>query len=250
MVYSFYSIFCAVSIFHYSGFIYFMNFLNIKNITSVTLVLLLVSFPQILLSQTKVVGELIIAETTPSGNELSINVNGSRAESGRSIMSPSSIVTPANLNAKVILPKVGSVTVSPNSNLELSFDSSSISGNLNSGEFIIYADPKIAVNFSTPDGNITVPVSDGLNSFEVKIVGGKTTVYSLFGKTQFNDQAILAGEYYPKQANKDKADVKKSDGKSNSGLLILGIVGAVGAGALFALAGGGSSSSNNVSPTS
>jgi hypothetical protein len=222
-----------------------MKFLTSKLFVSFNLIIFLLVFSQFSLSQTKIVGELTLAANSSVNSEIFITVNGERAEKGRSIMSPSVISTPQNINAKISFANVGSITVSPNSELNLSFDSSNMSGSLQSGEFIIYSNPNVAVNFSTPDGNVTVPVSNNLHSFEVKIANGKSTIYSILGETQFNGTSISAGGYFPKQLN-DKPSGKSSD--SNSGLLIIGILGAVGAGVLLAVSAGSGSNGGSVSP--
>ncbi len=222
-----------------------MKSLNSKIFVSLNLIILLIIFSQVSLSQTKIVGELTLAANSPSNSEIFITVNGERAENGRSIISPSEISTPQNINAKISFTNTGSITVAPNSTLNLSFDSTSISGSLQSGEFIIYSNPNVAVRFSTPDGSVTIPVSNNLHSFEVKIANGKSTVYSILGATQFNGTSIPAGDYFPKQAN-NKPSGKSSAG--NSGLLILGILGAVGAGILLAVSAASGNDSGTVSP--
>lgn len=224
-----------------------MKYSSIKILTSFFLTILLLVFPQILISQTKVVGQLSLSEIPSRDGKKFVTVNGETAEDGRSIMSPSSIVTPSNVDAKVTLPEVGSVKISPNSRLNLSFSKTDISGTLRMGEFIIYANPKVTSKFSVPDGEIIIPANDTINSFEVKIVNGKTTVYSILGDTLFSGLVVPAGDFYPKK--RDDANTKKSGG--GTALLFLGIAGAVAAGALLALSGSSNNSGNgNVSPVS
>jgi hypothetical protein len=148
------------------------------------------------------------------------------------------------MNAKIAVSNVGSVTISPGSTLNLNFDNSNMSGILVNGEFIIYSNPNVSVDFSTPDGKISIPASSNLNSFEVKIVNGKTTVYAILGSTQFNGTTVSAGEYYP---SKPKDDVQKKSSGGGNGILIALLLGAVGGGVLLAVASS-SGSNNSVSP--
>lgn len=227
-----------------------MKYSSTKVFTSFFLTLLLIVFPQVLISQTKVVGQLSLSEIpSRQGNKI-VTVNREPAEDGRSIMSPSSIATPANVDAKVTLPNIGSVKIAPNSRLNLSFNESSISGTLQEGEFIIYANPKITCKFSVPGGELTIPANDSINSFEVKIADGKTTVYSILGDTLFSGLVVPAGDFYPKKRDDDDKAGKKGGG-SGIALLFVGIAGAVAAGAFLALSGSSDNSgNNNVSPVS
>jgi hypothetical protein len=225
-----------------------MKFLVTKLVATFILTVLLTVFPQTLFSQTKVVGELSLSEIPSAEGKQFVRVNGEDAEDGRSVMSPSEIVTPSSINANINIPKGGSIKVSPNSKLNLTFNSSNISGSLQTGEFLISSDPKVAVNFSTPDGFLAIPVSDKLNSFRITIIDGKTTVYTLLGSTQFNDVVVAAGDYYPRAPkNKDRSGATKSSG--NSGLLFVGVGGAIAVGILLALSqSSNDSSSGPISP--
>lgn len=202
--------------------------------TVFTLFAFLIVFSHVSLGQTKMTGVLTLAETSPSVNDAYVTVNGERAESGRTIVSPAEIVTPSNINAKVTVTNLGSVTISPNSTLNLRFDSSSISGVLVTGEFIVYSNPNIAVDLATPDGKISIPASSKLNSFEVKIVNGKSTVYSILGSTDFNGNKIAAGDYFPRPPKENEVQKKSSGGGSN-GMLIGILLAAVGGGVLLAV---------------
>ncbi len=218
-----------------------------KCFTALTLVVLLTMFSQILLAQTKVTGELTLAETARSPVGSFVTVNGERAETGRTIVSPAEIVTPANINAKVAIANVGSATLAPNSTVNLRFESGSISGILVSGDFIIYANPNVAVDLATPDGKISVAASSKLNSFEVKIVNGKSTVYSILGSTEFNGKSIAAGEYYPSRP-KDSAPATTKKSGGSGGLIIAAIIGTIGGGILLAVASSSGGSNSTVSP--
>ncbi len=216
---------------------------------------ILASSPKFLLAQQKLLGELSITKNSPEGF---VTVNDERVISGRSIASPSLILTSPQANAKVSLAKTGTVFLSPNSKLNLSFINSSISMDIFSGEIVIETVPNTSLNLFPPDGNVTLPIENQANIIKVKVINGKTQVQTLVGKAQFNTVLVSAGETYPvsfdnnttpnKPAERD--DNSSNDSKGFNPLLIVGLVGAVAAIALVALSGSsGNSDTPVVSPT-
>jgi hypothetical protein len=207
--------------------------------------MILLSSPFYLLAQNKLVGELIITQTTPEGF---VSVNNERAISGRSITSTSEIVTSPQASAKILLPQTGTVLISPNSKLILSFINSSISGDLSFGEVTIETLPNTSLNILVPDGAITTPNQNQANIVKATVENKKTRIQTLTGAVNFNNILISAGEFYPLTTNdKTKSDKSaKTDSnisKSFNPLLILGILGAVAVVALVV------SSSKNESST-
>ena len=83
-----------------------------------------------------------------------------------------------------------------------------------------------------------------LNSFEVKVSGGKSRVYAILGSALFNGTAISAGEYFPPQP---KNTVEKKPAGENGGMLIGLLLGAVGGGVLLAIVSASGGSNNTVS---
>ena len=209
------------------------------------ILMILLSSPFYLLAQNKLVGELIITQTTPEGF---VSVNNERAISGRSITSTSEIVTSPQASAKILLPQTGTVLISPNSKLILSFINSSISGDLSFGEVTIETLPNTSLNILVPDGAITTPNQNQANIVKATVENKKTRIQTLTGAVNFNNILISAGEFYPLTTNdKTKSDKSaKTDSnisKSFNPLLILGILGAVAVVALVV------SSSKNESST-
>lgn len=100
----------------------------------------------------RVVGELLISGNNINGQSPFVKVNGETVQSGRSIFSSSTIVTPENAGAIINLGKIGKIELAPNTTLDLSFSSSGINGNLLSGRVTVLNSAK-SVNITTIDGN-------------------------------------------------------------------------------------------------
>jgi hypothetical protein len=77
----------------------------------------------------KVAGELLVS----GNNNNSVIVNGEAAQSGRSIFSSSTIATPEDANATIVLGKIGNIKLDPNTTLTLSFSENGINGELLAG---------------------------------------------------------------------------------------------------------------------
>lgn len=223
----------------------------IHKFTVISLVIIiLASSPKFLLAQQKLLGELSITKNSPEGF---VTVNDERVISGRSIASPSLILTSPQASAKVFLAKTGTVYLSPNSKLNLSFINSSISMDIFSGEIVIETLSNTSLNLSPPDGNVTLPIQNQANIIKVRVVDGRTQVQTLVGKAQFNTVLVSAGETYPLTFDNDSTPIKPTEREDNSSnnskgfnpLLIVGLVGAVAVIALVALS---SSSDNDDTP--
>lgn len=211
----------------------------------------MLSSPHYFLAQNKSVGELVITKISPDGF---VTVNKEQAVSGRSITSTSEIVTSPQASAKVLLPQTGTILVSPNSKLILSFMNLSISGDLSYGEVTIEALPNTSLNFLVPDGTITTTNQNQASIIKVTVENKKTRIQTLTGAVNFNNVLVSAGEFYPVAAN-DKAtsgksvDVDSKNSKSFNPLLIISVLGAVVAVALIAASSSNNSESATVSPT-
>ncbi len=214
---------------------------------SLVLMILLAS-PQFSLAQNKLVGELIITKSSPEGF---VSINGERGVSGRSITSTSEIISSPQASAKVLLPQTGTILISPNSKLILSFINSSISGDLNSGEITIETVANTSLNFLTPDGTITIPNQNQANIVKITVENKRTRVQTLTGAVNFNNVLVSAGEFYPLAVNNGtksgkSLEVDVNSSKSFNPLLIIGILGAVAGVAVIVLS---ASSDNGKTPT-
>ena len=196
----------------------------------------------------KLMGDLSITKISPEGF---VTLNGERVVSGRSVASPSVIATSPQASAVVFLAKTGTLTISPNSKLNVSFIESSMSVDIFAGDITIETVPNTALNLFTPDGNLTLPVVSQANIIRLTVVNNKTVVQALTGKAMFNSVTVSAGESYPVISNSNrtpntpvKADDDSNNAKGFNPLLIVGLLGAAGAVALIALSGGGSGNSD------
>jgi hypothetical protein len=225
-----------------------MKIFTYKFIVLNLILVILTTASQFLVAQNKFVGELTLTKNSPEGF---VSINGERVVSGRSIMSTSEIITSPQASAKVLLPQTGTVLISPNSKLILSFVNSSISGDLSVGEAIIETVPNTTINLLTPDGTITLPNQIQTNIVKVTVENKRTRVQTLTGAVNFNNVLISAGEFYP-LVNDDLTKSDKTGGatsntsKSFNPILIIGILGAVAGIAVIALS---ASSDKNDTPT-
>lgn len=100
----------------------------------------------VLAASERTVGELSVA-----GKKSTVMVNGEAAQSGRSIFSSSTIVTPEGTNAVVNIVKIGKVELAPNTTFTVSFDENKIDGNLIAGKVTVL-NAANSVNLVMPDG--------------------------------------------------------------------------------------------------
>lgn len=102
----------------------------------------------------KIAGELLISGAN-SGNETSyVKVNGEAAQTGRSIFSSSTVVTPDANGAVINLGKLGKIELAPATSLTLSFDDNGINGNLLAGRVTVL-NSSDTVSVKTIDGMTT-----------------------------------------------------------------------------------------------
>lgn len=114
----------------------------------------------------KIAGELLVTGKSLNGETPFVKVNGETAQSGRSVFSSSTIVTPENANAIINVGKLGKIEVAPNSTLTLSFDEKGISGDLSQGRLTVLSASE-AVSVKTANGILK------LNAGEVATANGK-----------------------------------------------------------------------------
>jgi hypothetical protein len=219
-----------------------------KFITFSLILMILLASPQFLLAQNKLVGELVITKNSPEGF---VSVNGERSVSGRSVISTSEIITSPQASAKVLLPQTGTILISPNSKLILSFVNSSISGDLNSGEITVETVANTSLNFLTPDGNVTIPNQNQANIVKITVENKRTRVQTLTGAVNFNNILVSAGEFYPLLVDDGTKSgkpvgVDANTSKGFNPLLIIGILGAVAGVAVIVLS---ASSDSGETPT-
>jgi hypothetical protein len=99
----------------------------------------------------KIAGELLVTGKSLNGETPFVLVNGETAQSGRTIFSSNTIVTPDNASAIINLGKIGSIELAPNTTFTLSFSENGISGNLTAGHLMVLKASK-DVTVKTLDG--------------------------------------------------------------------------------------------------
>ncbi len=109
-----------------------------RAISSGLMVAILATYSMVALaSNDKAAGELTVSSRSFSGEVSSVTVNGEAAKSGRTVFSSSTILTPENSSAVINMGKAGQIEIAPNSNVTLSFDSSSAHADLSSGSVTV-----------------------------------------------------------------------------------------------------------------
>lgn len=101
----------------------------------------------------RVAGEILISGNNINGQSPFVKVNGETVQSGRSIFSASTIVTPDNAGAIINLGKIGKIELAPNTTLALSFSQKGINGDLLNGRVTVLSAAD-SVNITTIDGNL------------------------------------------------------------------------------------------------
>lgn len=92
---------------------------------------------------------------TGNGNAPVVMLNGEAAATGRTFFSSGTITTPEATSSTVKLGKLGYVSLTPNTTLNLSFDEKTISGTLSAGEIKVYNAEGVNVNILTNAGAVT-----------------------------------------------------------------------------------------------
>lgn len=216
----------------------------IRQFINLTVIITLLSIsPTFLTAQNnRPVAELTIINNSPTGTtgEGFVTVNKERVVNGRSILSPSEIVTSPQTRAKISIPQNATILIEPNSKFYFSFADASLAGKLFDGEATVESLPNTFTNIWTPKGTVTVVNKNQLNVFSLSSkAGDNIRVNTLNGQVLINDTLVSAGEVYPRADNSSSGgaspDTSSSDGFNK--LLIIGVIAAAAAGiVLIALA--------------
>ena len=101
----------------------------------------------------------LMGEISVSGNTNTpfVLLNGENAFTGRTFFSNGTISTPENTTSTVKLGKLGYITMSPNTTLNLSFDEKTISGTVSTGNVSVFNAEGVSVNIqNVNDANVAV----------------------------------------------------------------------------------------------
>lgn len=210
---------------------------------SLLLVIVAVSLSPLNAQQRATAGVLTVA----SGN---VTVNGQSAVGGRSIFSPSTIVTSTAGNAIIGIPSVGIIVLKPNSTINLSFNNSSISGDGLAGCITIETSGQTALNLLTTDGTLTTANPSSPTIANVAITGGRTNLNIVQGEVIFNQARFPAGQKLGDIVCGDAAPNTAANTGGNKSLLFLLVGGIAAAIAGIALASGGGGDTPDSPPVS
>ena len=126
------------------------------------------------------------AQAGPSG-DLSVvgevTVNGTKAISGATVFSDSTITTAQGSSAVVSLGKLGRVELLPNSSLKLSFNEDNVTGALDSGRVRVSTPSGVNASVTTKDGS-AVADNRQPNVFLVDVECGNTVVNTQAGRVE------------------------------------------------------------------
>lgn len=125
-----------------------------------------------------------ISVSSLNGSAPVVTLNGEKAMNGRSFISNGTITTDAASSATVNLGKLGMVSISPNTTVDLSLGENSITGNLTSGNVRVMNADGVAVKINTPDNvvsgksissDVSVDVTSGVTTAtgEVTMANGQ-----------------------------------------------------------------------------
>jgi hypothetical protein len=106
---------------------------------------------------------------TTSGNN-PINVNGNSTKPGTTILSGSTLLTPAGVGASVQIGKLGLLRMAPETSLTISFEGSTIDVTLSSGYATLTTGPGVKGSITTPDGKTERAESNKLSTIVGKAV--------------------------------------------------------------------------------
>lgn len=107
----------------------------------------------------KAAGELLVTGKNINGETPFVTVNGETAKTGRSVFSSSTIATPENASAVIIMGKAGRIELAPNTTFTVNFNEKGITGSLSSGMITVLGASN-GVGVTTADGS-TVELTAG-----------------------------------------------------------------------------------------
>ncbi|MEJ7615473.1 MAG: hypothetical protein WKF30_00540, partial [Pyrinomonadaceae bacterium] len=136
-----------------------------------------------------------MGELNASGQVL---IDGSKAISGNTLFSDSTLETGENSGAVVSLGKLGRVEYLPNSSSKLSFADAVVSGSLEEGSVRVSKPAGVSTTFTTNEGTV-VAIADAAAVFSLHVKDGHTVVAAESGRVELRggdgeSTAVGAGE--------------------------------------------------------
>lgn len=112
----------------------------------------------------KIAGELLVNGRAHGGQSASVKINDETAQSGRSIFSGSTIVTPDAASAVISLGKAGKIELAPNSVASLSFNEKTVTGNLTAGRLTVLNASESVVVTTANGKTVTLNAGDSADA--------------------------------------------------------------------------------------
>ncbi len=144
------------------------RFLWLRNIAALSLMVAVFAATSLVTSaapeNSVSMGELTVSGSSADGDQPSVMLNGEKAISGHTFFSSGTIATTESTTATVNLGKLGSVTVTPNSVLSLSFGDNAINGTITAGQVRVLNSDGVVVNIRNAEGLAANNVSEGVFS--------------------------------------------------------------------------------------
>ena len=181
-------------------------------------------------------GEITVSAATSNGETPFALINGEQATSGQTMFSNSTIATNENSSVNIKLGKLGFVSLTPNSNLNLTFGDNKISGNLTAGQVRVIGNDGVEVKIQTPEGIVGNQGAQAA-TFTVDMQSGATQATSENGSVFLNNGNTTV----PVAPRQD------SDSSSNSSLIpLLVFAGVVATAVIVVFANRNDNNTNNV----
>ncbi len=120
----------------------------------------------------------LMGEITVSGNDGTpfVLLNGENAFTGRTFFSNGTIATPENTTSTVKLGKLGYITMSPKTTLNLSFDEKTISGTLSAGDIKVFNADGVDVKIQNVGSTSIAPMNKRQDDDDDGVFGGNSAV--------------------------------------------------------------------------
>ena len=166
----------------------------LRSLTGLSLVItLFISSSMVVLAApgNSLAGEIIVSGQNVNGMEPSVSLNGENAITGRTFFSSAKIETPENISVTINLGKLGRVSLSPDSSLNLVLTENGISGELNSGKMQLFNSPGVSVNIRTNNDLVTNDASQA-GDVTVDATSGSTVATSEIGEAFVNGEPAAA----------------------------------------------------------
>ncbi|MDQ3322652.1 MAG: hypothetical protein M3525_09540 [Acidobacteriota bacterium] len=125
-----------------------------------------------------------------------VKINNKPSIDGQIIVSPSIIEVPVNTELLVDLGNTALLRMGPDTEMNLAFDETKITGFLSRGSLTVKVPPNNHLSIQTNDGVVSTPNQNQENVVTIGFVNGKTQVKTIGGLASLNKVLIASGETF------------------------------------------------------